>query len=32
MRVAAKVAAYNLAILLTRLFGRPDFAFATLIV
>jgi hypothetical protein len=32
MRVAAKVAAYNLGILLNRLFGRPDFAFATLIV
>jgi hypothetical protein len=32
MRVAAKVAAYNLGIVLNRLFGRPDFAFATLIV
>jgi hypothetical protein len=32
MRVAAKVAAYNLSIALNRLFGRPDFAFATLIV
>jgi hypothetical protein len=32
MRVAAKVAAYNLGIVLKRLFGRPDFAFATLIV
>jgi hypothetical protein len=32
MRVAAKVAAYNLGILLNRLLGRPDFAFATLIV
>ncbi len=32
MRVAAKVAAYNLGILLNRLFGRPDFACATLIV
>jgi hypothetical protein len=31
-RVAAKVAAYNLGIVLNRLFGRPDFAFATLIV
>jgi hypothetical protein len=31
-RVAAKVAAYNLGILMHRLFGRPDFAFATLIV
>lgn len=32
LRVAAKVAAYNLGILLNRLLGRPDFAFATLIV
>ncbi len=32
MRVAAKVAAYNLGIMLNRLFGRPDFACATLIV
>ena len=32
MRVAAQVAAYNLGIALNRLFGRPDFAFATLIV
>jgi hypothetical protein len=32
MRVAAKVAAYNLGIMLNRLCGRPDFAFATLIV
>jgi hypothetical protein len=32
IRVAAKVAAYNLGIVLNRLFGRPDFAFATLIV
>ena len=32
MRVAAKVAAYNLGILINRLLGRPDFAFATLIV
>jgi len=32
MRVAAKVAAYNLGIMLNRLFGRPDFAFATLVV
>ena len=31
-RVAAKVAAYNLGILMNRFFGRPDFAFATLIV
>ena len=31
-RVAAKVAAYNLGILMHRLLGRPDFAFATLIV
>jgi len=31
MRVAAQVAAYNLGIALSRLFGRPDFAFATLI-
>jgi hypothetical protein len=32
MRVAAKVAAYNLGIMSNRLLGRPDFAFATLIV
>ena len=32
MRVAAKVAAYNLGMVLNRLFGRPDCAFATLIV
>jgi hypothetical protein len=32
MRVSAKVAAYNLGILINRLLGRPDFAFATLIV
>jgi hypothetical protein len=32
MRVAAKVAAYNLGMMLNRLLGRPDFAFATLIV
>jgi hypothetical protein len=32
MRVAAKVAAYNLGIMMNRLLGRPDFAFATLIV
>ena len=32
MRVAAKVAAYNLGIMINRLLGRPDFAFATLIV
>ena len=31
-RVAAKVASYNLGILINRLLGRPDFAFATLIV
>lgn len=31
-RVAAKVAAYNLGVLMNRLLGRPDFAFATLIV
>jgi hypothetical protein len=31
-RVAAKVAAYNLGILMNRLLGHPDFAFATLIV
>jgi hypothetical protein len=31
-RVAAKVAAYNLGILMNRLLSRPDFAFATLIV
>jgi hypothetical protein len=31
-RVAAKVAAYNLGIMLNRVLGRPDFAFATLIV
>jgi hypothetical protein len=32
MRVAAKVAAYHLGIMINRLLGRPDFAFATLIV
>jgi hypothetical protein len=32
MRVAAKVAAYNLGLMINRLLGRPDFAFATLIV
>ena len=32
MRVAAKVAAYNLGIMINRRLGRPDFAFATLIV
>src|SRR5712691_2702860 len=32
MRVAAKVAAYNVGIMINRLLGRPDFAFATLIV
>ena len=31
-RVAAKVAAYNLGIMLNRVLGRPDFAFATLII
>ena len=31
-RVAAKVAAYNLGILMNRILERPDFAFATLIV
>jgi hypothetical protein len=29
-RIAAKLAAFNLAILLNRLFGRGDFAVATL--
>jgi hypothetical protein len=32
MRVAAKVAAYNVGMMINRLLGRPDFAFATLIV
>ena len=32
MRVAAKVAAYNLGMMIHRLLGRPDFAFATLMV
>ena len=32
MRVSAKVAASNLGIMINRLLGRPDFAFATLIV
>ena len=32
MRGAAKVAADTLGILLNRVFGRPDFAFATLII
>jgi hypothetical protein len=32
IRVAAKVAAYNLGIMLNRSLGCPDFAFATLIV
>jgi hypothetical protein len=32
MRVSAKVAAYNLGMMINRLLGRPDFAFATLIV
>jgi transposase len=31
-RIAAKLAAYNLGILINRALGRPDFAFATLIV
>jgi hypothetical protein len=31
-QVAAKLAAYNLGILINRRLGRPDFAFATLIV
>jgi hypothetical protein len=30
--VAVKVAAYNLGIMLNRGLGRPDFAFATLIL
>ena len=32
MRVSAQVAAYNLGMMINRLCGRPDFAFATLIV
>jgi hypothetical protein len=32
MGVAAKVAAYNVGLMINRLLGRPDFAFATLIV
>jgi len=32
MRVSAKVAAYNLGSMINRFLGRPDFAFATLIV
>jgi len=32
MALAAKVAAYNLGMMINRLLGRPDFAFATLIV
>jgi hypothetical protein len=32
MRVVAKVEAYNVGIMINRLLGRPDFAFATLIV
>ena len=32
MRVAAKVAAYNLGMRINRLLGRPDFACATLMV
>jgi hypothetical protein len=31
-RIAAKLAAYNVGILINRTLGRPDFAFATLIV
>jgi transposase len=31
MRTAAKLAAYNLGILINRTYGRPDFAFGTLI-
>jgi transposase len=31
-RLAAKLAAYNLGILINRIYGRPDLAFATLIV
>jgi hypothetical protein len=30
--VAAKLAAYNLGVRINRWLGRPDFAFATLIV
>jgi transposase len=32
MRIAAKLAAYNVGILINRIYARPDFAFATLIV
>ena len=32
MRVAAKVVAYNVGMMINRLLGRPDFAFAALIV
>jgi len=32
MRVSAKVAAYNLGMMINRLLGRPDLAFAILIV
>src|SRR5207247_2106543 len=32
MQVSAKVAAYNLGMILNRVLRRPDFAFATLIV
>ena len=32
MRVSAKVAAYNLGMMINRLLGCPDFAFATLVV
>jgi len=31
-RIGAKLAAYNLGILINRTYGRPDFAFATLII
>jgi hypothetical protein len=31
-RIGAKLAAYNLGILINRFYGRPDFAFGTLIV
>jgi hypothetical protein len=32
MRLAAKVAVYNVGMTINRLLGRPDFAFAALIV
>ena len=32
MRIAAKLAAHNLGMLINRTYGRPDFASATLIV